>query len=76
MVKKGKPPRYKIPDKMNIGKMPSEMRHLWEWFVAIKNSGEVTPIQIQAYFDLIGVDPKPDDVRAILMLDAVSRKDD
>jgi len=61
-------PDYELPD------FPEEMAYIYNWYKALTWS-EVKPTEIQAYFNGIGVKPKPWEFELLLALDRDTRSD-
>lgn len=48
-----------------------ELYYLWGWFCKIQNAaGEFSPLNVKAYFDLIGVQPLPFEIDCLMRLSA------
>lgn len=68
-----------MPDGLRLPDIPAALAHLWEWFCELSgarsgNGGGPNPIsysEVMAWALLTGRAPAPQDVRAIMALDAV-----
>jgi hypothetical protein len=57
-----------LPEIANKMPLPAECAYLWTWFVELHNTGDFSPTQMQAYFQLRGITPKPFEIDALLDL--------
>jgi hypothetical protein len=48
--------------------LPEEAAYLWRWFVELHNTGDFSPMQMQAYFQLRSITPQQFEVDALLEL--------
>lgn len=53
------------PPELDLKPIPSEFRYVWDWFIQIKNSGDVDYNQIKSFSELMKIDILPSEVAMI-----------
>lgn len=55
-----------MPAGLNIPEMPQELAYIWEYYLDLKNAGEVNYLTIKAYSELMALDMTPSEVSLIM----------
>jgi hypothetical protein len=62
------------PEELEIKPIPIEFRYIWDWFIQIKNSGDIDYNQIKSFSELMQIDIQPSEVAMITSFEQTYRE--